>query len=371
MITGVYGHQEAAKSYQDVRILYGLMLDKGRLALVQGQDGWLFLQVTVPEGSGDGDLQAQFYSRWGLTVEIDHKIGQLESYQAGRHLILELYWLQAMDHGKTVKWINFFDIDRYELQPLDRLVWQAIAAQLPWLVIMNFSGIYALEHFYDQLPFLWLDCSQLVGTNGFLDTAAQLKIKQKMLPLSYRGIHYIDNGNHHYMTKLWLEKITTPFCLVVFDHHSDMEKPLFTDILSCGSWIIDSLKDCDQLKRVILVGLSSEQVAAIEPDFLARVICVPDRQMLLEDVFIPSLCLNLPVYLSLDKDVLSVKELQTTWDQGSMTQAELHYFLQLLLSSVKLLGVDICGDCDQDLAFFTNIQKDDQLNRLLLKWLLT
>ena len=60
------------------------------------------------------------------------------------------------------------------------------------------------------------------------------QIQDKIKDLSVHGIHFIDNGNYHYLTKLWIEKIDEPFILVVFDHHSDMQKPLYQDFLSCG-----------------------------------------------------------------------------------------------------------------------------------------
>ena len=33
------------------------------------------------------------------------------------------------------------------------------------------------------------------------------------------GIHFIDSGNYHYLTKLWTDKLRVPFSLIVFDHH--------------------------------------------------------------------------------------------------------------------------------------------------------
>ena len=54
------------------------------------------------------------------------------------------------------------------------------------------------------------------------------------------------------------------FILVVFDHHSDMMQPMFDDILSCGSWILNSLENNKYLKKVILIGIDEKQVSLIK-----------------------------------------------------------------------------------------------------------
>ena len=39
---------------------------------------------------------------------------------------------------------------------------------------------------------------------------------------------------------LWMEKITEPFSLVLFDRHPDTQRPSFGDITSCGGWVRSS-----------------------------------------------------------------------------------------------------------------------------------
>ncbi len=48
-------------------------------------------------------------------------------------------------------------------------------------------------------------------------------LKERIATFQPEEIHFIDSGNHHYMSKLWTDKITSPFSLVVFDHHPDMQ----------------------------------------------------------------------------------------------------------------------------------------------------
>ena len=52
--------------------------------------------------------------------------------------------------------------------------------------------------------------------------------EQKIYPTA--GIHFIDSGNYHYMTRLWLTRMDQPFCLLVYDNHTDMQPPAFGGI---------------------------------------------------------------------------------------------------------------------------------------------
>ena len=79
------------------------------------------------------------------------------------------------------------------------------------------------------------------------------KIKKRICTCPVNGIHFIDSGNFHYVSEFYLERLTEEFVLVVFDHHSDMLKPLFGDILSCGSWILNAMEHNKYLKKVILI----------------------------------------------------------------------------------------------------------------------
>ena len=43
-----------------------------------------------------------------------------------------------------------------------------------------------------------------------------------------------------------------------------MMQPMFDDILSCGSWILNSLENNKYLKKVILIGIDEKQVSLIK-----------------------------------------------------------------------------------------------------------
>ena len=140
------------------------------------------------------------------------------------------------------------------------------------IMIMNFSGVYeiqglkaALEKKVDSVvaeaenmaakPVITqLDFQDIPGTNCYCDSLAEEEIGKRIAPFGPEGIHFLDSGNYHYLTKLWLELIKVPFELLVFDHHTDMQCPAFGGILSCGGWIREALETNENLKHVILVG---------------------------------------------------------------------------------------------------------------------
>ena len=145
-------------------------------------------------------------------------------------------------------------------------------------------------------------------------------LRQKLEEFDADGIHFIDSRNYHYMSCIWLEKLNTPFRLVVFDNHTDMQPPAFGGLLSCGGWVAASLEELPLLKEVILVGPDQEAFDQTEPTLREKVRFLSReklREMTLEEKvsFFKELTAELPTYLSVDKDVLCPKEASTTWSQ--------------------------------------------------------
>ncbi|HIX36291.1 MAG TPA: arginase, partial [Candidatus Blautia pullistercoris] len=91
-------------------------------------------------------------------------------------------------------------------------------------IIMDFSGIYREEDFWEGQEPVWLDFQELQGVNGYCAPEAETAIKGKIRDLPVRGIHFLDSGNYHYLSKFWLEKLREPFSLLVFDNHTDMQE---------------------------------------------------------------------------------------------------------------------------------------------------
>jgi arginase family enzyme len=135
-----------------------------------------------------------------------------------------------------------------------------------------------------------------------------------------RSVHYIDNGNYHYLSKLFLEMMDETFDLLVLDNHSDMQTPAFGDILSCGSWVKNVLDSNANVDNVYLCGVDGEKI---------------DLKQIIKGTN--------PLYISIDKDVLSKHDYLTNWDQGSLRIDELETFLRDVTAHRNVCGVDVCG----------------------------
>ncbi|MCB6546161.1 arginase family protein [Blautia glucerasea] len=223
-------------------------------------------------------------------------------------------------------------------------------------VIMNFSGIYKNQNFYKNYAeeeISWTELSDLSGCNCYCDAEASDRIRKEIQAFTGKGIHFIDSGNYHYMTRLWLEKLQIPFRLLVFDNHTDMQPPAFGGLLSCGGWIAASLEELPLLQEVILVGPDEEAYTQVEPDLQQKVLFLSREKLSTmtteeKEGFFNNLSEDLPLYVSVDKDVLCKGDASTTWSQGNMHLSELMSFLELVLERQNILGMDVCGECDMD-----------------------
>lgn len=237
-----------------------------------------------------------------------------------------------------------------------------------------------------------LDFTTLSGTTGFCDDAAADEIRRRIADFPARGIHFLDNGNFHYLTRFWCEKISEDFALVVYDHHVDLRKPVFPGLMSCGSWIRDVLLRNSHCRAVLIIGPECAQADIIERELQslvaedqpprssapARLCCFTEDDILDGRAAreLPHIldALHLPVYISIDKDVLSRKVLRTNWDQGIMTEAEFRHELDRFTMDpdIHILGVDICGEpaynaCRRLLDDTRDLRRSDGVNRRLLE----
>lgn len=243
------------------------------------------------------------------------------------------------------------------------------------LVIMNMSDVYKEEDFYKRsgeclqsdVHLDIVDESKVEGTDCYCDELAEKQIRNGIGRLSEESIHFIDSGNYHYISKFWMEKIRYPFELLLFDNHPDMQPALFGPILSCGSWVRDSLADNRFLKHVETIGVNQKLL----DDEIRRYgdkVSFLSWQQLYQDLHmkrkeqgkIPVETLShectflakdypyadLPVYLSIDKDVISEQEVETNWDQGKMPVDVLFSLLKCVFTHRQVIGMDICGECD-------------------------
>lgn len=240
------------------------------------------------------------------------------------------------------------------------------------VVIMNFSGVYDMEGLPHNSRYKWLDCRHLSGTDCYCDEEGKNALVKLIGECPAGGVHFIDSGNYHYLTKFWTDRITRPFSLVVFDHHPDMQPSLFDHILSCGSWVKDVLDSNTNCRNVVIVGASDELIRAVPHGYEEKVHFYSDNDLNKEESwrrFSREFVAD-PVYISIDKDVLSPEYAVTNWDQGTMDLKELEKLLYIILRNHPVLGIDVCGEFLPDSDLTENLKDatvDGRINKALLR----
>lgn len=202
------------------------------------------------------------------------------------------------------------------------------------IVISNFSHVYESYNFLSDWDTQWIECSHLTGVDGMCDENGMKSINYLLKDFSFSGIHLLDNGNYHYLSYFWCSKIQEDFSLILFDHHSDMQEPQFDGVLSCGSWVIMLLKSNPHLKHVYMFGVQSDNLK-MPKEF---------EDCVHFDVDLSRQIGELPLYVSIDLDVLSEEFFKSNWDQGTYTLRQLLEQMSLLWQSNRILGLDICGE---------------------------
>ena len=121
-------------------------------------------------------------------------------------------------------------------------------------LILDFSHVYCDENIPKNTGIHWLDCSEIEECDLYCSRQAEEKIREKIRPYGIHGIHFLDSGNYHYVTEIMTSQIQKEFQLVVFDHHTDMQKPMIEHMTSCGDWAGKVLETNPWLQQLILIG---------------------------------------------------------------------------------------------------------------------
>ncbi|MFA6661618.1 MAG: arginase family protein [Bacilli bacterium] len=238
------------------------------------------------------------------------------------------------------------------------------------IIIMNFSNIYDNQDFYKNKQYKLLDCKDIISTNCICSKKAESQLKELIKQEPYNSIHFIDSGNYHYITKFWTDKIERDFVLVVFDHHLDMQNNKMNQNLNCGNWIIKAMEN-QHLKKAILIGAKYNDDNVKICHGLSKVSIFNQVESSKQENMqkITSIIGEYPIYISIDKDVMSSKVIETNWDQGTMSKNTLFKLLHFLILNNETIGLDICGACCDELAYISAIHKDDEFNLKLLNYL--
>lgn len=212
------------------------------------------------------------------------------------------------------------------------------------VIVYNFTNIYNEEKFIEKNKFI--DLSNLYGTECILANSDLFKAIKKD---DLNAIHFIDSGDYHYLTKLFCDLISFPFILIVMDHHTDMQDDGF-NALTCGNWI-NYVKENNNLKRIIIIG----------PDSRYN----DDKITICKKIDLTKF--ELPIYISIDKDIMAKNIINTNWDQGEYQEIDILNDLKEMLINNKVIGMDICGECEDNIFKFNDIIEDEKINNDFIK----
>lgn len=211
--------------------------------------------------------------------------------------------------------------------------------------ILDFNHIYTMEE-EDKNSMEWIDCSDLTECNLYCSKETEEKIKERIKTHGIYGIHFIDSGNYHYITKFMVEQYQEPFSLVLIDHHTDMQKAEIEEFTSCGGWAKELLESHPYLQQLILIGPRHKNLDEIQVVHKEKILGISyeeiDTHMVRKEL--EKVKTKYPIYISIDKDVLDEHYAKTNWNQGDMSLTTLEHFLDFFLKKCEVIGIDICGE---------------------------
>lgn len=184
------------------------------------------------------------------------------------------------------------------------------------------------------------------------------------------GTVFMGSGDFHHLSLPLIERATAsgpPATVVVFDNHPDNMR--FPFGVHCGSWVW-RVASLPQVAHVHVVGITSSDIGLahswenhLRPLYRKRVtywstgVAIDWARRLglgqavrgfassgdLLDAFIAQITASsMPVYLSIDKDVLDPADAMTNWDAGCLRAGEMISVIGRLRD--RLVGSDVTGD---------------------------
>lgn len=267
-------------------------------------------------------------------------------------------------------------------------------------MILDFTHVYRDEDIKDIDRFRYIDCSDIQETDMYCSKNAYEKIWGRIEPYGIQGIHYIDSGNYHYITKIITDHITEPFGLVMYDHHTDMQIPMVPEMMSCGDWAGQALSQNKNLRQLVIVGPPESDIEQTLEGYSGsqggRLLTFSAEDLhgdLLENK-LKLIRTDLPLYISIDKDVLGTEYTETNWSQGDMSIYGLERLLGVFLGGQgeeknsdacrnderyagdirhsRILGIDICGESQTDIPvpeYLEAEEKNEKVNIELFRFI--
>lgn len=267
-------------------------------------------------------------------------------------------------------------------------------------LILDFTHVYCDEDIKDIDRFRYIDCSDIQETDMYCSKNAYEKIWGRIEPYGIQGIHYIDSGNYHYISKIITDHIDEPFGLVMYDHHTDMQMPMVPEMMSCGDWAGQALSQNKNLRQLVIVGPPESDIEQTLESYSGsqsgRLLTFSAEDLhgdLLENK-LKLIRTDLPLYISIDKDVLGPEYTETNWSQGDMSIDGLELLLSVFLGGQgeeknsdacrndernagdirhsRILGIDICGEIQTDIPvpeYLEAEEKNEKVNIELFRFI--
>ena len=251
-------------------------------------------------------------------------------------------------------------------------------------LILDFSHVYCDENIPRNDKLHWIDCSDIYECDLYCSQSAEKEIHRRIDPYGIGGIHFLDSGNYHYVTKIMTDWISEPFSLILFDHHTDMQPPMIDGMISCGDWARSVLLTNPNLQQLILIRPKKADIQAVFSDkqlkarekkrLKEKLIAFSTEELRAEEGHekAEKIRMDVPFYISIDKDVLDERYCETNWNQGEMPLSLLEHLLTLFLAQKNILGIDICGECQQGIPmpeYMEAEEKNAETNRKLFEFL--
>lgn len=196
-------------------------------------------------------------------------------------------------------------------------------------------------------------------------TALEGRIKDV---IARKKVFIIGSGDLHHISYLLIKNTPVKkLQVIVFDNHPD--NMVFPAAVHCGSWVHHAAR-LPNVHSVSVFGIASKDLHGIDivqnrfssvrsgrvryycaapvPGLAARLggggivdLSRPEKDI--KDVLLEAVKkTGLPVYLSIDKDVVRRADLRTTWDQGVLSEAKLLECVESIAPYV--VAADITGD---------------------------
>ena len=172
------------------------------------------------------------------------------------------------------------------------------------------------------------------------------------------------SGDFHYLSALWLRRLTAPVVLVSFDNHPDWD--IRPPTWACGGWINRALElahvqhiaiwGCGNFEcwwpHNIFANRRGEREGRLEVHPWVDDRPMKDRQrrgaILREnwrehfELFVADLG-SADVYVTIDLDCLRAEDAMTNWESGRFAGDDIEWSLGKLRERSRIIGADICG----------------------------